>query len=539
MWLILGCVAVGCPGGGGGGSASSSEGGESEGPTATSVSSGPVASSTGAGTSGATEPDPTTGTTAATTDATGTTGTGGEPPELLGHFRRGINFGFRNPNFTDPDMAYLAAEAGCDSARLKLSEGHLDQWGYDIEAADMAAYAQLGMSRHVAFLIEPIAAHSTAPPDVQPWELAYYIPSNLYEPVTVDGAINPNNYWAAYVYKTVDAYKDWVDLWEVWNEPDWVPDWQVTQTWATDPPLKEQLPRFGGSIFDYVRMLRVTTEAARLADPDARVALGGLGYPTFLSAILRYTDNPDQGKVSPEYPETGAAYFDVLNIHYYPLWTPGSSDAGVDGFFALRDAFAAVMDAAGVAPRPFHATETGAPRGSVMGAPGGEAYARNYFLKAMVRAQAEGFLGVDWFSLSDDEGDPGAFGRMGLYFDVVALPNKEAGMRTPTGVAARTLGTLLAGAQADPAGTAALALPPALGGAAFRLPDDRRALVLWARAAGADESAAANYELVSDVDWLAHAWDHSATDMVVPRSPQGGVVALALSADPQVFLEAP
>jgi hypothetical protein len=34
---------------------------------------------------------------------------------------------------------------------------------------------------------------------------------------------------------------------------------------------------------------------AKKVDPTAQVALGGIGYLTFLSAILRYADNPANG----------------------------------------------------------------------------------------------------------------------------------------------------------------------------------------------------------------------------------------------------
>ena len=51
-------------------------------------------------------------------------------------------------------------------------------------------------------------------------------------------------------------------------------------------PKAADLPRFNGSIHDYVRMLRVTKEAATKADPAALIATGGIGYPTFLAALL-------------------------------------------------------------------------------------------------------------------------------------------------------------------------------------------------------------------------------------------------------------
>lgn len=481
---------------------------------------------------GATQGDDTGVTTDVTTDVTTGDDTG-EPGELGGPFLRGINLGYRNPAWGDPDMAWLAAQAGSNSARLSLPETHLDKWGYEVELGDMMAYLGDGMSRHIAFLIAPIQAHSTAPEGT---DLAQHIPKNLYLPAVVDGAINPENYWAAYVYKTVDTYKDYVDTWEVWNEPDWVADYNFTLTWDESAPTAEQLVRFGGSIHDYVRMLRVTGEAAKLADPDAQIALGGIGYPSFLAALLRYTDDPDGGEVGPGFPATGGAYFDVLNYHYYPLWTPGSSDAGVDGFFALQQQFAAKMAAAGAAPRPFSVTEVGAPRSSYDGQPGGVEYARNFYVKVMTRAQAEGFLRVDWFILSDAEHDS-AFDEMGLYEDVAGLAVKEDAERTPTGVAARTHGTLLADALADAGASAALGLPADVRGHAFRLPDDRQALVLWAYAAGADESAQAHLDLATDRSFDLHAWDFSDTGTKTPLAPQAGTIGLDLTASPVILVE--
>ena len=353
----------------------------------------------------------------------------------------------------------------------------------------------------------------------------------------VDGKVNPDNYWAMYVFKTVDTYKDYVDTWEIWNEPDWVADYNFTLGWEDSAPTAAQLVRFGGSIHDYVRMLRVSSEAAKLADPGAKIALGGIGYPSFLDAILRYTDEPGAGQVTADFPETGAAYFDVLNYHYYPLWTPGSSDAGVDGFIALRDQFAAKMAEAGAAARPFSVTEVGAPRSSYDGQPGGVEYARNFYVKVMTRAQAEGYLRADWFALSDGDHDS-AFGEMGIYEDVKDLAVKEDAVRTPTGVAARTHGLLLADALFDAGATAGLGLPGEAQGYAFRLPDARQVLVLWARAGGTDETAQLNVDLATSRSFELHAWDFSASASKTPVSPDGGVIGLDLTASP-VFLVEP
>jgi hypothetical protein len=470
----------------------------------------------------------------------GGSGAGGSGA-LGGPFRHGINFGYFNPNFTDVDSAWLSREAGADSARLALPEHHLVQWGYDIEVGDMKSYATLGMKNHVAFLNGPIAEHSTAPAGTPQWQLDYFIPKNLSEPVlAADGSINPNNYWAAYVYQTVSTYKDWVRIWEVWNEPDWVSDWQVTQTWDKDPPTKDQLVRFGGSIFDYVRMLRVTYEAARKADPTAKIALGGIGYPTFLSAVLRYTDNPDGGSKTADFPATGAAYFDVVSYHYYPLYTPGSSDPAAKGFIGLHDEMQKVLDAAGVQGKSWVVTETGAPHVAISNQPSGAEYARNYLVKAMVSAQAAGIGGVDWFVLSDakDQGaSDNAYDFMGLYLPIAQLAKKEDAQRTETGWAYRTLGQALGDAVHDAAGTAALSLPDTVGGAAFQLPDKRHAYVLWARTQGNAETASATYSLASAGPVVAHAWDSSKTGATEELSPAGGKIDLMLSGSPQIFVE--
>ena len=267
---------------------------------------------------------------------------GFEPEAPLGgFFRYGINGGFPNPKWNDGDLAHLEAQRGCNSQRVSLPETHLARWGWDIELADLSTYRSLGLTGHVGFLTSPTREHSTAPASAADWELVYYIPKNLHEPVLKDdGSINPDNYWGSYVYQTVKTYKDYIKIWEIWNEPDWVSDWQVTESWGNRAPVSAELPRFNGSIFDYVRMLRVSKVAALLADPKAKIATGGLGYNAFLGAALRYTDNPVDGSVTEKFPAKGGAYVDVLSFHHYPVYTKGNSDSALDGYLSQVDGFA-------------------------------------------------------------------------------------------------------------------------------------------------------------------------------------------------------
>ena len=48
-------------------------------------------------------------------------------------------------------------------------------------------------------------------------------PAHSYEPIWLeDGKVNPNNYWAFFVNETVTMYKQYIKIWEPWNEPDTV-----------------------------------------------------------------------------------------------------------------------------------------------------------------------------------------------------------------------------------------------------------------------------------------------------------------------------
>jgi hypothetical protein len=491
----------------------------------------------GDATSGDGDGDPTSG------DGDGDPTSGdGDGDQLGGKLRIGINHGHTNFSWGDAQDSELSRDAGCNSARLKLPETHLETWGWEIELGDMATYAAHGKRDLVAFLIGPTRPHSSAPPEAADWELDHWAPTNLYEPVTIDGAINPNNYWGAYVHQTVTTYRDHVKIWEVWNEPDWVSDWQVTQTWYDTPPTADQLPRFNADVFAYVRMLRVTREAALLADPDAKIALGGLGYESFLDAVVRYSDDPQAGVIGGEYPEGGAAYFDILNYHFYPHYSGVDSSGSARAFADKCDAMNAVLIDHGHTAKPCMATESGASHESIADTPSGPQYARNYAIKLMALAHAAGILGVDWFALSDGaaigaSSDPYAY--MGLYLDISGLAATSDAMRTDTGVALASYGALFGEALVDVGGLEALALPAEVDGVALRLPDDRRAWVLWAVDGDLDEDESASYELVTDAPVLVHQWDWSQSGVTQAYMPEAGVVALELTAAPLLIVEQP
>ncbi len=141
-------------------------------------------------------------------------------------------------------------------------------------------------------------------------------PHNLYETIFDDGtdipgpgkSINPNNYWARFVFDIVARYKPggwlathegWpegtgVSYWEIWNEPDFSFFWS-------------------GTVEEYFRLLKVGYLVAKFADPDCTVLVGGLAnyfdaswFPRLLGAI-----GEDSDRMANDW------YFDVVATHSY------------------------------------------------------------------------------------------------------------------------------------------------------------------------------------------------------------------------------
>ncbi len=462
--------------------------------------------------------------------------------------------------------------AGVKSLRPGIFESYTEVAGYDASLPIFQKYAELGMSEHTVIVGFPSAAHQDPTqycPGIQSTLFA-----NMYTPIWDGGAngtpYNDDNYYAAYLYKIVNEYKDFVRFWEIWNEPGfdytgglgYLPPGAPNSWWDNNPNPCDYKLR--APIFHYVRLLRISWDIIKTLDPDAYVVVSGTGYPSFLDAILRNTDNPVDGSVTAEYPLKGGAYFDVMGYHSYPHFDGGlreysdvtqdwiyyrHSDGAANALVRTKEAYQAVLDSYGYngstyPKKQWIITEINLPRKPFPDPsdPGqnfiGSAVAqRNFIIKAMVTCMANDIQQMQVYKLAEDtkfENAYSEFDLMGLY-KRLDYNHGYYQQLNDLGIAHKTASDVLFGKTFDPIRTAQLQLPANVGGAALKDAFGNFTYVLWAKTqTDQSETASATYSFPTGLNvtnLLKCEWNASTTYDAV-SSPSANI---ALTATP-IFL---
>ncbi len=466
-------------------------------------------------------------------------------PDYTGKFRMGVNPGYHGSDWEDEDLADIAAgEAGVEAFRASLPEHFLVQWGYDVQIDEFEHYETVGMEDHVAFIGYPSDQHR---------QTTFHCPghqselfANLYLDIWDGGAngtpVNEDNYYARYVYEMVTRYQDYVKFWEIWNEPDfdysgngYKDPGEAGNWWENIPEPCDMSIR--APVFEYIRMLRISYEVIKSIDPDAYIAIGGLGYPSFLDLVMRHSDNPNGGQINNDFPNKGGAYFDVMSYHAYPHidgslreWNNdiGSfeysrhSDAASDGLLQKQVDYRQVLDRYGYNDQTYPAkkwiiTESNIPGIAFDDEMGSDEAQRNFVIKVRVACEINEILQYDLFALARKKSPADAYSgwdAMGLFHRLSDItPTGEE--LTDQGIASHTMTVLLADGTYDAPATAALNLPANIGGAAYRNTDDSYTFVLWAKTeTDQSESAAATYNIPASMNITnleKREWDFSQT----------------------------
>ncbi|MCG8475111.1 MAG: hypothetical protein MI784_06520 [Cytophagales bacterium] len=485
-------------------------------------------------------------------------------PEYTNSFQFGTNLGYYPP-WNDKHVASMAIGdpargvdegLGATSIRPALYESFLERWGYDGWLDIYRHYGDIGVQDITLFIGYPSDAHRDTS-SYSPYGERSKMFANMYEPIWDNGEngtpVNENNYMANYVYKVAQMYGQYVKFWEIWNEPDFDYTgnaWRskgMAGNWYDNDPQPYQLHNLKAPVEHYNRALRIAYEVIKSIDSTDYVCIGGIGYASFLDAVLRKTDNPVDGSVTEEYPLYGGAYFDCLSYHNYPFyalskWTPNGfvysrySDAAVDEIFKFKGVMEGILgdhgyDGIRYPKKEVIITETNIPRYKKAGSShiGSVEAQKNYVMKTYVRAPAEDISAIYIYGVADDtlNSESSQFQTMGLANHIERGTPLEF---TPTemGVGFKTVSDFLFGLKPDMDRTAQMNIPEGVYGLAYKDQGDEFIYVMWARTSvDESEEAQASYTFPASFNvgqLTVYDWEYSRTGQETTLS--SGTVSL-------------
>ena len=463
-----------------------------------------------------------------------------EEPFLLG-----TNPGFYN-GWDDEGLADIVVGnpdfnlrgAGVRTQRVPLPDEFLEQWGVEVRVDEMEYYESVGLKEHVVFMEGPSDDHRDLVMHCADAPSALF--GNMYEPIWINGEVNTENFYAKYVYDIVTHYGPFIKTYEVFNEPDFdysgngFKDFGEPGNWYENIPAPCDI-KIRAPIYQYIRMLRITYEIVKTYDPESFVAVGGLGFPSFLDLILRHSDNPDQGNISTDYPLLGGAYFDMMSFHNYPHFGLRDFNSDINDFEYFRHSDEAVKevvlhklefqdvladygyDGNTYPAKEYIITETNVPRVEFDEFIGSDAAQTNYLMKMQLACLENGIRQMHVFKTAESRPESNMSSplhAMGFFKDLDDTPpymqeENEAAL----GSAMMT--SQLEGWQIEETLTTDLNLPDDIDGAVL----ENGKIVLWAKTSiDRSEEASANYSFPAN--WstmmLRKNWDdfeHQGTEV--------------------------
>jgi hypothetical protein len=251
----------------------------------------------------------------------------------------GFNVGYYGTltHWDDSDLVRLGAKLGATGMRNSLDHGLLYRFGWANKQTRFNAYVnQMGQRGMMTTTGKPATPGDAFGNNVEFMDTAHYagigrphsqLFKEMYKPIFLidangDTTLNDDNPAVFYYHNLATLYPG-VKLWEVQNEPDFTGLGNKDLWLQREPYPLEVAPNQYDSMWHYVRLMRIAYSVLNFVHPGTLVAPGGLGYYQYLDAMLRYSDNPGEngtqpGSLTPNYPHTGGAYFNVVSYHKYP-----------------------------------------------------------------------------------------------------------------------------------------------------------------------------------------------------------------------------
>jgi hypothetical protein len=225
------------------------------------------------------------------------------------------------------------------------------------------------------------------------------------------GPVNcvPLERWNEYVTAVVQRYKGSVRYWAIYNEPDGIVGTSASE--HTCPGDPRDWADFGGHPAAYVEILRRAHDIIAVEDPNAVVLFGGIAYDGFTDDTFSPTPGPFVRDFLTDTLNFGAAaYFDVMNFHYYQYFDPRWEQmSGRPGLIGKTESVRSILQNHG-SDRPIILTELGST--SVLGGETEDSQSRKV-VQFFSRAMSTGIKVAVWYVMQD-YGGYDSFGYHGL-----------------------------------------------------------------------------------------------------------------------------
>lgn len=350
-------------------------------------------------------------------------------------------FGIQVPDRGTDDTYAYAARLGARWARINLFWREIEP-----ERTSPPTYRWETTDRRLRRLVDAGLHPLVTVRDNPPWAA-----DTICGPLRASGLAGFVEFMRAMVQRySVPPYN--IHHWELYNEP--------------DNDDRQRLADLGGCWGqhgrEYAEMLRAVYPAVKSADPQAQLLLGGIAYEDY-----------DKGSFVPDFLDDvldagGGAYFDILNFHYYPVfsdvWNRYGNDIG-----GKADYLRTELQRYGLR-KPLAVTEVGQPTFGPEGdeQPYSEEGTSRYVVQAMARGMVADLQVIIWYTLLDHPDDPRKYGL--LYSDGTPKPSYNAYR-----VLVAELGEARAGRPLQKQDVGA----DSVEGYLFALADGRQKAVLW------------------------------------------------------------
>jgi hypothetical protein len=206
-------------------------------------------------------------------------------------------------------------DSGAQTADLRDMQGAGVRW------VRVGVFFQASSHSYLDSLVRTAAAHQ-----IKVLPVVYPVPRNDY------GTSEQRQAYLSWLSQTVTRYRERIHVWEVGNEPNLEPFWNI--------PGVPGEAGWNEGVHRYVLHLAETYSTIKAADPSATVLLGGLSGHFMEQYIDRLVD------------ERAYRYFDAMNLHPY-----ANNPHGV--VVRVRSARQHMSRAPGMASKPVWITEFG------------------------------------------------------------------------------------------------------------------------------------------------------------------------------------